>query len=436
MLSEGSSHYDVAIVGGGVVGLSILREATLRGHRCVLLEKEADLLSCASGSNSGIVCTGVDASPGTMERSLIRDSISDIRLFCREMNIPHRECGSLVCKWKCDEHCEASLEGEEAHSTLEDVLAESLDAGDTHARKLSGEEVLELEPNLSQNCLGAVHIPGEIVVDPWLFSIAYASHARENGACILTNFNFDPSTAHFDDGVWWVCERHSHRKITASVLVNAAGLWSDLLQAKLSPRPSWIAKPRRGQYRVYRSRNDTAITHPIQPVPTQKTKGIFVFASLYGQIFVGPTALDQESRVDRSIHDDVSRQLDQIGERILPNLNVDTDYIGDYVGIRPGTDKRDYQIHVDPPKALIAATGIRSTGLTASLGISRYVSNQIKYLIGESSNFDPLSTKTTPLPNLESLVNEFRSREDGCVTIGGNLYKVTHPVTKFGWSSS
>lgn len=49
--------YDVIVIGGGVVGLAVLREATLAGYRCALVEKENHLLSWASGSNSGIACT-------------------------------------------------------------------------------------------------------------------------------------------------------------------------------------------------------------------------------------------------------------------------------------------------------------------------------------------------------------------------------------------
>ena len=68
-----SSHdddkvYDLLIIGGGVIGLAVLRAATLAGYKCVLVEQEPQLCSWASGSNSGIACTGVDAAPGTLER--------------------------------------------------------------------------------------------------------------------------------------------------------------------------------------------------------------------------------------------------------------------------------------------------------------------------------------------------------------------------------
>ena len=130
-----NTFYDLIIVGGGVVGLAILRAASIQGYNCVLVEANADLLSSASGSNSGIACTGVDASPGTLERALIRDSISQLRPYLKEHNIPNRPCGSLVCLWPWDE----------ANNNLSVVLAESHDAGDSNAHLLTADQVKTYE---------------------------------------------------------------------------------------------------------------------------------------------------------------------------------------------------------------------------------------------------------------------------------------------------
>jgi glycerol-3-phosphate dehydrogenase len=104
-----SNQYDVVIIGGGIVGLSILHSALIAGYDAVLLERNPDLCDGASGRNSGILCTGVDAPLGSLERALIRDSISRIRHFCKEHNVPMRECGSLICLWPWDDNDEAKL---------------------------------------------------------------------------------------------------------------------------------------------------------------------------------------------------------------------------------------------------------------------------------------------------------------------------------------
>lgn len=443
--------FDVCIIGGGVVGLAVLRAATLAGYKCVLIEKESDLLSCASGSNSGIACTGVDASPGTLERALIRDSISQLRYFLRNHNIPHRPCGSLVCKWPWDNDNNTNQNEDDR---LDEVLAESHDAGDTHATRLSSEAVHELEPNLTDRCQGAVHIPGETVVDPWLFSIAFAVHARENGATIVTNFEFDASTSSWDDDTeTWTIQRNCHanhgeessnndtpRTLNAKAIVNATGIQADLIQSTAGsntcslPVAHWTARPRRGQYRVFSSTPTTRFHHPIQPVPTQRTKGIFVFSSLYDQILVGPTALDQELRTDRTIDPVVATELTDVATRMLPGLQPEQDFIGDYVGIRPGTDFRDYQIRMYASCHWIVAAGIRSSGLTASLGIGRHVVHLLQMILPVVDT-NEFQVKTTPLPPVQELVEMYHDRGDGTVVIDSHEYRVTHPITKFGWEA-
>lgn len=384
-----------------------------------------------AGSNSGIVCTGVDASG--LERSLIRDSISRLRTFCRLMNVPMRACGSLVCKWPWDESAA------DQNVSLADVLADSHDAGDTHAACLSRSEVLSLEPNLNKDCLGAVLIPGEIVLDPWLFSIAHAVMAVENGAHIHTGFAADMEASSFENNIWTIINGTSKQSsskpshVRARAVVNATGVWADMVESSAVGEAAWSARPRRGQYLILKASHNTRITRPIQPVPTQRTKGIFVFSSIYDHIVVGPTALDQESRVDRQPDPAVTEELARYGKQIVPQLKSSSSMMREYVGIRPGTDKRDYSIQAKHNKNWIACAGIRSTGLTASLGIARHVLYLLHQGILQPKALSSDNIRITPLPPVEELCRQFKARNDGHVSIHGVDYKVTHPLTLAGW---
>lgn len=103
------------------------------------------------------------------------------------------------------------------------------------------------------------------------------------------------------------------------------------------------------------------------------------------------------------------------------------------VGIRPGTDKRDFQIHLSRKINWVAAGGIRSTGLTSSLGIGRHVVHLLDVVLSDPAS--PLSmVKTTPLPALPELIHEYRRR--GHIAINGHFYRVTHPVTSLGWDAA
>jgi glycerol-3-phosphate dehydrogenase len=172
----------------------------------------------------------------------------------------------------------------------------------------------------------AVHIPGEVVLDPWLFSIALAAQARENGAHIVTNFSFDPETSFFHDGIWTVYQKkedlHKNGPFRAKAIVNAAGLWAESVQAKIQGTSPWTAKPRRGQYRLYKSSETTRITHPVQPIPTQRTKGIMVFSTLYDTIVVGPTGKFflirwlEEAKFSCNVL--VCHSTDRVGRQVAP----------------------------------------------------------------------------------------------------------------------
>lgn len=137
------------------------------------------------------MCTGVDATPGTLERALIRDSNSMFKIYCRNHNIPIRSCGSLVCSWPWDSH--GNDDETVMDAQLNTVYQESFDANDIHITKLSPSQVLtQYERNISQSIQGAIHIPGEIVVDSWLYSISLAIHGVSTSPqyyCIFSNFN-------------------------------------------------------------------------------------------------------------------------------------------------------------------------------------------------------------------------------------------------------
>ena len=492
--------YDAIIIGGGVIGLSILHSSLLSNYNTILIEQNLHLLNKASGRNSGILCTGVDAPTNSLERALIRDSISRVREFCIMFNVPMRECGSLVCLWPWDDDTndgnssvdkkkfDGLLDEEKiSRDKLQHVLHESHIAGDTDATFLSSSAIAKMEPSLSTDCRGAVHIPGETVVDPWLFPLAFAAHSREiynakkkgisrqdrDDDVIYTGRRvvMEESTFDKESGLWTIVTRRATSNgdvvedttitFTARCVINAAGIDSDLVQSQaasagssqddssnsLLPRPTFEARPRRGQYAIFAAPpDDITPTRPIQPVPSQFTKGIFVYSTLYDQIVVGPTAQDQLSRTDDTIDPDVANELISHASRILGHKFNKKHSIGQYVGVRPGTTNRDYQIQLHAKSNFITVGGIRSTGLTASLGIGRHVVQCLLSSIvppppveedddNEEEVHQSIVRHPTPLPNVKELVKQYHERGDGTVVIGGHAYKVTHPLTKCGWDA-
>jgi glycerol-3-phosphate dehydrogenase len=134
----------------------------------------------------------------------------------------------------------------------------------------------------------------------------------------------------------------------------------------------------------------------ILPVPTERTKGIVICRTVFGNVIVGPTAEDQEERDRAEVDHDMLEMLIAKGQELLPGLR-DIGVSALYAGLRPATQFKDYQIEALPDRSWITVAGIRSTGLTAALGIAAYVADLY------SKNFKPLAGAApiwTPVPNL------------------------------------
>ena len=106
LMTVRSSHpstFDVAVIGAGVVGCAVFREFVLAGARTVILERDADVLNGASKGNSGLLHTGFDAQPDTLEAKCVRDGY---RAYCdihERLNLPLRKTGAIVIAWTEDE---------------------------------------------------------------------------------------------------------------------------------------------------------------------------------------------------------------------------------------------------------------------------------------------------------------------------------------------
>jgi glycerol-3-phosphate dehydrogenase len=111
-------------------------------------------------------------------------------------------------------------------------------------------------------------------------------------------------------------------------------------------------------------------------VPTERTKGVLVAPTVYGNVLLGPTAEDIDDRGDTATTADGLAGLLDAGRRILPDL-IDEEVTAVYAGVRAATEHRDYQITVHDDQRYACVGGIRSTGLTASLAIAEHVVAQM-----------------------------------------------------------
>lgn len=351
----------VAIIGGGVVGAAILHTLAHRGVDTTLLEADTDLAYSASGTNSGILHTGFDSTPGELETDLLLRSAAIRPAVLESLGIPVIKAGAVLTPRQDGDH-----------ETIR-ALAENAARNGVHV------EIRESD--------GALLVPGESVTDPVAYTLGLAKAALAAGGRIevdakVIGINRDESglTIQLADG----------RSVAASVAINAAGLYADEI-ARMVGDETFEIYPRKGEFFVYELPQGQTLDHIVLPVPTKRTKGVLVFPTLDGRVVAGPTAIDLTDKEDWSVRAEARAEIvDKAVEqfRQLEGLVP----VASYAGLRPAGRDCNYVIGSSSAcERLINVAAIRSTGLSASLGIASYVADLLPALGIELKEARPLT---------------------------------------------
>lgn len=374
-------RFDIAVVGGGVVGLAILRRFALAGLKCVLLERGADILSGASKGNSALLHTGFDAPPGSLELQCMKAGYAEYLEIRERLNLPLIESSALVVAWT-----------EAERAVLAGIVAKAHGNGIGDVREISRTELRRTEPRLAPHALAAVEVPGEHIIDPWSAPLAYAHQALAHGAVIMRNA--EVTGGNLANGEWRMASGRG--EIAARVVVNAAGNFGDIVEAIARPSPFTI-KPRKGQFVVFDKPAAKLLKTIILPVPSERTKGVVLFPTAFGNLAIGPTAEDVEEREAASCDGATLARLRARAIEMVPAL-AGIDITAIYAGLRPASERKDYVIEAVRDRCWITVAGIRSTGLTAALGIAQHVARLYEKNFGKLRK--PPRVKWTPVPNL------------------------------------
>ncbi|VAV99538.1 Glycerol-3-phosphate dehydrogenase [hydrothermal vent metagenome] len=352
-----SETFDVIIIGAGVVGCAVARRFVLEGARVAVVDKASDILDGASKANSAILHTGFDAPAGSLELKCIRDGYDEYREIFEPMGLVLEQTGAFVVGWS-----------DEEVGKLEGILAKAHGNGVGDCRLVSSKELLQVEPQLASHAKAGIAVPGECIIDPWSAPYAYLQQALDNGAEVF--LSCEVTGGAFDNGEWQL--ETSRGGLKGRHVVNCAGLYGDLVERDVRGTSDFAIAPRKGQFVVYDKAAASLLNAVILPVPTARTKGVVLFRTVFGNLAVGPTAEDQESRDDASCDTAALQSLMAAGEEMLPAL-VSMPVTATYAGLRPATQFQDYQIAGDAARNWISVGGIRSTGLSGALGIAKHV---------------------------------------------------------------
>jgi glycerol-3-phosphate dehydrogenase len=344
------------VIGAGAVGAAIARELAKYDLQVALLEAGPDVGAGTSKASTAIWHTGFDAKPGSLEARLLQRSYPRMAAYAAEAGIPIECLGAILVAWS-----------EEQRRILPTLLEQAQRNGITNVRLLSIDEIYAREPHLKPGVLGGLYVADESILCTFTIPLAYATQAVINGVVLKLNYPVCQIERR-RDGAYTL--QSPGGSVHSRYIVNAAGLYSDEIDRKMGYR-RFSVTPRRGELLIFDKFARRLVNHVLLPVPTAVTKGVLISPTVYGNVLLGPTAEDLLDKKKTATSSAGMEMLMQKGGAILPAL-LQEEVTASYAGLRAATEQSDYQIHLHADQCYLCVGGIRSTGVSASLGIADY----------------------------------------------------------------
>jgi 2-hydroxyglutarate dehydrogenase len=268
---------DVAVVGGGIVGLATARALALRGRRVVVLERERTLGAHQTSHNSGVIHQGLYYAPGSLKARLCREGADALYDYCAANGIAAEACGKVVVAVR-----DADV------PRLDELERRACLNGVPGVRRIGAAELRDIEPEAAG--LAALHSPQTGIVDFAAVAAAYARDVEAHGGEIRTGVGVR-AVVDRDGGVEVALE--GGERVAAARAVTCGGAWSDRLAAASGARADVRIVPFRGSYLKLRPDRAHLVRGQIYPVPDPSLPflGVHLSRTIGGDVLLGPTAL-------------------------------------------------------------------------------------------------------------------------------------------------
>lgn len=355
---------DVVIVGAGAVGCAVARELSKYEISVIVVDQNEDVGGDASKSNSAIIHTGYDASPGTLESQLVVAANPMYDKIAEDLDVPFARIGAVL-----------PAITEEQYEQLPGIQEKAFRNRVYDVEFKTREELLEMEPNLNPEVKGGLYIPRESIIDPFILVQAYAENACANGV----EFRLGTQVTGIETEQGKIKRvLTTAGEIETKYVINCAGLHCDDIAAMVG-KADYKVVPRKGQFFILDKNTSCKVQHIVLPIPTKVTKGKLMCPTIHGNMLVGPTAEDQESKVDKSTTAQGLESITADVRNLVPNVNI-RDTITQYSGLRPNRVPEGLHFDMyDDLEGYINLSGVRSTGLTLSAAMGKYVVQQMQY---------------------------------------------------------
>lgn len=367
-------HYDVVIIGAGIVGTTIARQLSRYRLNILIVEKGIDVAMGATKANSAIVHGGYAEPHTTLKGRLCYAGRQAFARLNEELNFGFKESGSLV------------VTADDDPAPLYRLLEQGRANGLTDLRIVSQDELREMEPQLTPDLKWGLLCEGAGVCSPYEMAIAMAENAIMNGA----ELKLESEVKAIGGSKGNFIVETASESFQTRYIINAAGVQADVV-SQMVGLDDFSILPRSGQYLLFARGSGKAVNHVIFGLPTEKGKGILLTSTIYENLLIGPDASEQEDREDTST--DVQRvaAIYDTCKDLYPGLDA-KQFLRSFTGIRARSSTDDFLIEETKVPGFIQVAGIQSPGLTASPAIAEMVEGLLVssgLVLEPNPDFDP-----------------------------------------------
>jgi len=276
--AEVPERCDIAVVGGGIVGLAVARELLARnpGASLCVLERDAAVGTQQTGHNSGVIHAGVYYQPGSLKARLCVEGAREMYDYCAERGIASERCGKVIVATDRSEL-----------GRLDELERRGRANGVEGLRRIDAAGIEELEPHARG--IAGLHSPSTGIADFGAVARAYAEDVRDAGGAVATACELTTVTP---------VKRalrlgHTRGSTEAAHAVFCAGAWADRLAVKAGADPDPRIVPFRGAYLRLVPERRPLVRSLIYPVPDPSLPflGVHLTKHVHGEVLIGPTAL-------------------------------------------------------------------------------------------------------------------------------------------------
>lgn len=352
---------DIVIIGAGIVGCTIAKELSKYPLDILVLEKKGDVGEQATSANSAIVHAGYDPKPNTLKAKLNVLGSQMMEEYCRQLDVLYEKKPSLVVAFD-----------QKQLKQVEILYQRGLVNGVKELEIIDQKKLREIEPNISNQAIGALYARSSAIFEPWGLAIAAMENAMDNGGKLRLEAkvtNIEKIQDHYSITI------NGEDKVLTKNIINCAGVHADEIHDLVNEHQFKITA-RKGHYFVLDHNAKEIVNNIFFPCPSEeKGKGVLIVPIVHDKILLGP---DSEFILEK---DDVATQKERLDyvfaqtQTYLQNWPKNS-VIRSFAGNRASSDQNDFIIK-QAQTGFYDVAGIDSPGLSASPAIACYVEKMV-----------------------------------------------------------